>query len=161
MIDRFEQFYGSVSAIYHSIQKIERQEMAKYGLKGPHAQCLLAMVRHPEGITAARLCEICEKDKAAVSRTIGELENAGMGFGMFLCKTIAKFRGWRYRSKLILTEKGREIASNVKQLVHVAVSQASEGYGPEERQIFVNVLGMIAGNLQTLSTDGIMTEKKG
>lgn len=153
MIDRFEQFYGAVSGIYHSIQKIERTEMAKYGLKGPHAQCLLAMVRHPEGITAARLCEICEKDKAAISRTVSELERAGM----VICEDTP---GKRYRSKLILTEKGGEIAGNVKNLVHLAVSHASEGYGMEERQIFVNVLSMIAGNLQTLSADGIIIEKE-
>lgn len=154
MIDRFEQFYGAISGIYRSIQKIERMEMAKYGLKGPHAQCLLAMLRHPEGITAARLCEICEKDKAAISRTLGELETAGM----VICGETA---GKRYRSKLMLSEKGMEVASGVKKLVHLAVSQASEGYGPEERQTFVNVLGMIAGKLQMLSADGIMTEKEG
>jgi len=154
MIDRFEQFYASVSCIYHSIQKIERLEMAKYGLKGPHAQCLLAMARHPEGVTAARLCEICEKDKAAVSRTLGELESAGM----VICSDAA---GKRYRSKLTLTDNGREVADNVRQLVNIAVSQASVGYGPDERQTFVNVLGMIAENLQTLSTDGIMTKKEG
>ena len=154
MIDRFEQFYAAVSGIYHSIQKIERTEMAKYGLKGPHAQCLLAMARHPEGITAARLCQICEKDKAAVSRTLGELENAGM----VICKDAA---GKRYRSMLVLTDSGMEIASNVKDLVHLAVSRASEGYGPEQRQTFISVLGMIAGNLQSLSEGGIMTIKEG
>ena len=153
MIDRFEQFYGAVSGIYHSIQKIERTEMAKYGLKGPHVQCLLAMVRNPEGITAARLCEICEKDKAAISRTIGELESAGM----VICEDTP---GKRYRSKLILTEKGSEIAVNVKNLVHLAVSRASEGYGLEDRQVFINVLSVIAGNLQVLSADGIMKEKE-
>ena len=59
MISKYELFSASVSCMYHDIQKIERLEMAKYGLKGPHAQCLLAMSRHPAGITAARLCEIC------------------------------------------------------------------------------------------------------
>ena len=56
MISRYEIISASVSSIYHDIQKIQRTEMAKYGLKGPHAQCLLAMSRYPEGITAARLC---------------------------------------------------------------------------------------------------------
>ena len=80
MISRYEIISASVSSIYHDIQKIQRTEMAKYGLKGPHAQFLLAMSRYPEGITAARLCEICEKDKAAISRTLTELEQAGQGF---------------------------------------------------------------------------------
>ena len=65
MENRYELISASISSMYHDIQKIERVEMAKYGLKGPHAQCLLVMNRHPQGITAARLCEACEKDKAA------------------------------------------------------------------------------------------------
>ena len=76
MVSRFEHFSASISCIYRYIQRIERTEMEKYGLKGPHAQCLLAMKKHPEGITAARLCEVCEKDKAAVSRILAELEEA-------------------------------------------------------------------------------------
>jgi DNA-binding MarR family transcriptional regulator len=78
MVGRFEQFCTAISSIYRAIQKIERVEMAKYGLKGPHAQCMLAMDRHPEGITAARLCEICEKDKAAISRTLSEMVQEGL-----------------------------------------------------------------------------------
>ena len=35
MISRFELFVSSVSSIYRYIQKIERVEMEKYGLKGP------------------------------------------------------------------------------------------------------------------------------
>ena len=78
MISKYEIFSTVVSSLYHDIQRIERLEMAKYGLKGPHAQCLVIMDRYPEGITAARLCEICERDKAAVSRTVAELEEAGL-----------------------------------------------------------------------------------
>lgn len=58
MESRYELITASISSMYYDIQKIERIEMARYGLKGPHAQCLLAMKRHPEGITAARLCDI-------------------------------------------------------------------------------------------------------
>ena len=74
----YELFSSSICCIYHDIQRIERAQMAKYGLKGPHAQCLLAMSRNPAGITAAELCELCEKDKAAISRTVAELEQAGV-----------------------------------------------------------------------------------
>ena len=48
MESRYELLSGSISCMYHDIQRIERVEMAKYGLKGPHAQCLLAMKKHPE-----------------------------------------------------------------------------------------------------------------
>lgn len=154
MIDRFEQFCTAISSIYRSILKIERVEMAKYGLKGPHAQCLVAMVRYPEGITAARLCEICEKDKAAISRTVAELEQACM-----VCR--ADPEGKRYRSSLTLTEKGVDVAKNVSSLVYLAVQQASEGYDKEKQQVFVRVLNLVAGNLQTICREGLKEEKQG
>ena len=148
MISRFEQFSTAISCIYRCIQKIERVEMAKYGLKGPHAQCLLAISQYPEGITAAKLCDICEKDKAAISRAVAELEAAEM-------LTRQDPDGKRYRSRLCLTQQGREVADNVNQLVHTAVSQASAGYDVQDREIFIHVLNLIAGNLQNLSRNGL------
>ena len=40
MISRFERFSFAISGIYRSIQKIERDEMERYGLKGGYAQYL-------------------------------------------------------------------------------------------------------------------------
>ena len=148
MTSRFEQFSASVSCIHRCIQKIERVEMAKYGLKGPHAQCLLVMNKHPEGITAARLCEACEKDKAAISRTLAELEEAGM--------VIRENRnGSRYRSSLMLTEQGKAAAGNVAEKARLAVELAGTGFGEEEREVFYRVLSIIAGNLHKLCREGL------
>ena len=127
--------------------------MAKYGLKGPHAMCLVILSRYEEGITATELCKICDKDKAAISRAVAELEEAGM-----LIRQDPE--GKRYRSRLYLTEKGAEVAGNVGQLVHQAVSQASEGYGEKDREIFIHVLNLIAGNLQAICRDGLEQKKE-
>ena len=134
MIGRFEQFCTAISSIQHSIARIERVEMEKYGLKGPHAQCMLVMERNPAGITAAELCGICEKDKAAISRTISELEEAGM---------ISRHdpNGKRYRTALHLTEKGALVAADVERVVHRTVSRVSQCYDVETREGFVQVLG--------------------
>lgn len=148
MVSRFEQFSSSVSSIFRYIQKIERVEMARYGLKGPHAQCLLAMGRYPEGITAAQLCEVCEKDKAAVSRTVAELEAAGM-----VLRSCPE--GKRYRAPLCLTDKGRSIAQRVNELASRAVDQASDGLSEENRAILYSALDLIAGNLHHICRDGI------
>lgn len=146
MTGRFEQFCNAIAGIQHAITKIERLEMEKYGLKGPHAQCLLTMRQYPEGITSAMLCEKCRKDKAAISRTVSELEEAGM---------ISRFdpKGKRYRTMLYLTEKGTLVAQDVEVLVHRAVSRASRGYDVQTREVFVQVLNLIANNLQELCED--------
>ena len=148
MITRFEQFSASVACIYRNIQKIERMEMAKYGLKGPHAQCLLAMKRYPEGITSARLCEVCDKDKAAISRTLAELEADGL--------VLRENRnGSRYRANLTLTQQGQAAADAVVAKAHLAVEKAGVGFGEAERETFYRVLAIIAGNLHNLCQEGL------
>lgn len=153
MISRYEIISASVSSIYHDIQKIQRTEMAKYGLKGPHAQCLLAMSRYPEGITAARLCEICEKDKAAISRTLTELEQAGM-------VSRQTNNGSRYRASLTLTEQGQAAARTVYRTAQRAVEQAGQGFDGAQRETFYHVLGLIADHLHTICKDGLQLEEK-
>jgi DNA-binding MarR family transcriptional regulator len=148
MESRYELLSGSISCMYHDIQKIERVEMAKYGLKGPHAQCLLAMKRHPEGITAARLCEACDKDKAAVSRILGELEAAGM-------VSRENRNGSRYRASLSLTQQGQTAAEAVVEKARLAVEKAGVGFGEAEPETFYRVLSIIAGNLHKICREGL------
>ena len=152
MVNRYAAFSSAISCIHHDIQKIERVEMAKYGLKGPHAQCLLVMSNCPGGITAARLCELCEKDKAAISRTLAELEQAGM-------VRREDRNGSRYRSCLTLTEQGMAAANNVSEKARLAVELAGTGLTDSQREIFYQVLGIIAGNLHALCRDGLKKEE--
>ena len=148
MIGRYELLSSSISSMYHDIQKIERVEMAKFGLKGPHAQCILALSRYPEGMTVSQLCEICDKDKAAISRTVSELEDAGMILR-------SPRNGTRYRAPLTLTEQGIAAAQAVSERAHLAVEHAGIGLEDNQRQIFYQVLTLIAGNLHTICKDGL------
>ena len=148
MISKYEVFTSSVACISRDIQRIERVEMAKYGMKGPHAHCLLVLNRYPKGITAAQLCELCEKDKAAISRIISELEEAGMVY--------RKARnGILYRAPLVLTKKGAQAAAAVNRRAQLAVEQAGEGLDDAQREVFYQVLAMIAGNLHAICKDGL------
>ena len=148
MLGRYEVLSAAISSMYHDIQKIERVEMGKFGLKGPHAQCLLALHRYADGLTAAELCEICDKDKAAISRTVAELQDAGM---------IAREDrgGKRYRMKLTLTEQGAAAAEAVSRRALIAVELAGEGLQEEQRQVFYQVLNLISRNLHTICKDGL------
>lgn len=151
MESRYETLSGSISSMYYDIQKIERTEMARYGLKGPHAQCLLAMKKHPQGITAARLCEVCDKDKAAVSRTLSELEAAGM-------IQRENRNGSKYRANLLLTDQGNVAAEAVVEKARLAVELAGTGFSNEEREVFYRVMSIIAENLYKLCKEGLTRE---
>ena len=148
MIRKYELFSSSVSCLYHDIQKIERVEMANFGLKGPHAQVLMVLNRYPEGITSTELCAYCEKDKAAVSRSVAELEQKGL-----LKRSLQSGSG--YRALLVLTEQGLAAANAVSDRVRQAVEQAGAGLTDDQREVFYNVLGLIAGNLHKICKDGL------
>lgn len=148
MITRYELFSSSVNSLSRDIQSIERTEMAKFGLKGPHAQCLLAMLRHPLGVTSAQLCELCAKDKAAISRTVAELEKARM------IRREGR-NGNIYRAALLLTEQGRAAADAVSRRAKVAVESAGEGLTDAQREVFYHVLSIISGNLHTMCKNGL------
>ena len=146
MLNRFEHFTAAISAIYRDIQKIERDEMEKQGLRGAFAQYLLALKRHPQGITAAALCEVCDKDKAAVSRVITELEAKGL---------LYKDSEGQYRAKLYLTPAGEEAAAFVEKRASAAVELAGNGLSDSDRTVFYNAMERIAGNLQQICLNGI------
>ena len=152
MLHRYETFSAAIASMYHDVQRIERVEMAKYGLKGPHAQCLLAMSRFPEGLTSVRLCEICDKDKAAVSRTVSELESAGL-------LRVVQRNGVRYRAVLQLTEAGQTAAKSVCHRAELAVAQAGTGLSDAQREVFYDVLAKIAGNLHAICRNGLQEEE--
>ena len=151
MVTRFEQFTASVASIYRSIQKIERVEMAKYGLKGPHAQVLLAMSRFPDGVTSGELVKFCDKDKAAISRTVAELEREGM-------VSRAGKNGNNYRAALTLTERGREAADHVAIRAKQAVDTASDGLSDDNRRVLYAALALIAEHLQNICEIGLGEE---
>ena len=148
MVTRFEQFTSSVASIYRSIQKIERVEMARYGLKGPHAQVLLAMSRFPDGVTSGELVKFCDKDKAAISRTVAELEREGM-------VNRAGKNGNNYRAALTLTDRGREAADQVAIRARQAVDAASDGLSDDNRRILYAALELIAEHLQNICEVGL------
>lgn len=148
MISRYEQFSFFISTIYRQIQKIERDEMIKYGVKGSYAQYLAAMSRHPEGITSSQLCEVCDRDKAAVSRALADMEEHEL---------IARQSPTdsNYRASITLTEKGRKLAAIVFERAQTAVDAAGQGLTEEDRRVFYASLDLIASNLQTICRNGI------
>ena len=146
MIDRFELFTSYISEIYRHIQKIERDVMESYGLKGPHVQCLVAMSRVDHSVTTTQLAALCEKDKAASSRTLSEMVQEGL--------VVREGQG-SYRAALQLTEKGTEIATQVNQKVSLAVYRAGDGLSDGDREIFYTALGRISANLKHMSKEGL------
>ncbi len=148
MLNRFARFSLAISEIDRCWHKLAAEEMAKYELNSPHAVYLTTLYNFEEGVTAAKLGELCCKNKADVSRMVAILEKKG------LVRKEA-IGGNLYRAKLLLTEEGKQAAEHVQQRAAVAVELAGSGMSEEEREVFYRCLELITSNLQTLSKDGL------
>lgn len=148
MLSRFEQFSTVISGLHRYIQKLEREEMEKLGYKGAFAQYLVAINRYEDGLTAAQLCEICDINKAAVSRAMAEMEEKNL--------IVRRSDNNRlYRAKVFLTDTGRQAAEFVHRRASSAVAAAGSALSDEERDVMYRSLDLIAARLQTLTKEGI------
>ena len=148
MIDRFARFSLAISEIDRCWHKLAAEEMAKHDLNIAHAFYLTTLIQYPQGITAAKLSELCCKNKADVSRMISILEKKGL----VRRETIA---GKLYRAKLLLTEAGRQAAAQVQGRAALAVELAGSGMTDTDRETFYRCLEQITARLQVLSKEGL------
>ena len=140
-MERFETFTLLIARISRSIKRIKSEEMAEFRLKGPHVAFLYYLSIHGE-MTAAELCEHCDEDKAAVSRTLEFL----LQNGYVTTEAISR----RYRSPLYLTDRGREIFAALQARIASMEDAASMGLTEEQRSKMYAALELICGNLERL-----------
>ena len=119
MIERFARFSFAISEISRHWHKLTADEMAKYGLKGTHSIYLMTLYQHPEGLTAPMLCELCDRDKADVSRMMSIMEEKGLVSKE--CMGNSKYRG-----VFRLTDSGFDAAKHVSNRVILAVELAGK-----------------------------------
>lgn len=139
MLNRFGAFVTGITACYKYIQRIKAMEMTEFGLKGTHVMCLFYLHHSSQGLTAAQLCQLCDEDKAAISRTLSELESKG-----YLQTRSAK----KYRAEIQLTPEGTVLAEKMDALIENWVSLGGDGLTEEKRTSFYTALELIASNLK-------------
>ena len=148
MIDRFQRFSFIITEIYRNWHKITTDEMEEFGLKGGYSVYFTTLYLHPEGLTAVQLGELCNRDKADVSRVLATLEKKQ------LIQKVSQERKV-YRSPVVLTEAGRVLAEHINEKAQTAVEYASRGLPEEKRAISYEALELISNNLQILSKEGL------
>ena len=151
MKERFKTFTVLIAKISRNIKRIKNQEMAEYGLRSVHVTCLYYLYS-AESLTATELCELCEEDKATISRGLDFLEKNGY----IVCETK---NGKRYKSALYLTQKGMEAGKKIAEKIDFVLDEVCVDLTEEERVEFYRSLSVISENLE-LCTKGIGKAKK-
>ena len=146
MKERFETFTVLINRISRNIRKIKNQEMAEYHLRSAHVSCLYYLYTNT-GATATDLCERCEEDKATISRALDYLETNGY----LICESKSIKR---YKSPLVLTEKGNEVGKKIADKISGVLDAISDGLTEEERISFYRSLSIISEGLDAISKKG-------
>ena len=142
MQERFQTFTVLIARLNRCIRKIKTEEMAEFNLKSPHVSCLYYLYKS-DSLTSKELCDICEEDKANISRSIEYLEKNGY----LVCKSKTEKR---YKSPLVLTEKGRATGEYIVRKIDAILDSVSEGIPEEHRMIMYRSLSVICDNLQKI-----------
>ena len=140
MDEKYKIFTVLMANINRSIRKIKTEEMAEFHLKSPHVSCLYYLYKK-DTLTAKELCDICEEDKANVSRALDYLQTNG-----YLVRQNEENK--KYKSHLALTEMGRGVAGKIADTIDRILEEAGEGISDADREIMYRSLFQISTNLQ-------------
>ena len=142
MRERFKTFTVLTANIGRSIRRIKAEETSDFDLKSVHVSCLYYLFRDGAQ-TLTELCELCEEDKANLSRSVDFLEKHGY-------LTVEQNATRCYKRHLSLTEKGREVACSLSDRVDEVLNEVSQGVSEEDRAIMYRCLDQINANLKMI-----------
>lgn len=149
MENRFEHFTLDIFNISKYWNKIASEEMKEYGLRSAHALYLLILDGYEGEMTAARLADLCQRDKADVSRAIADFRKKGI---------LEPYDGPRYRFTPTLTPRGHALAAQIRARATVALDVAGQGITDEMRENMYHCLDLIATNMRLICEDGLMEQ---
>ena len=147
MVNRFKRFSYLITETYRYMRKIENEEMSKLGLKGGYAAYLLALHGEDEGLTSARLGELCGRNKADVSRAIADRSEKGL---------VKRFSSpHNYRTPIVLTEIGEAHANALATKVKDTILRVSRGIPESVISDFYDAIALICDGLKEISESGL------
>lgn len=150
--ERFEEFSALISCIYGNIQKLKARYTTQLGLKAVHVFWLYLLRTHPEGLSASELAAAGQSDRSLVSREINALFDKGIIF------TRDNGGKRRYGWKLMLTDKGREIADIISAVVTDIQNTVSRDISEADLITFYRTLRNLAGNISELEKNNNIQE---
>lgn len=147
MIERFVEFTSNIAQAYKHIIRIKSSKMADFGLKASHVMCLFYIGKHPDGLTAGELIDLCREDKAGISKCLQELKKQG------LIEVDDENGTKKYRAKYKITPEGAAVYEKISGIIVQVVEKCGSDLTEEERAVFYRALSVIVGNLEKICSD--------
>jgi DNA-binding MarR family transcriptional regulator len=147
-LERFGKFTLLIDGIYKNIHKIKLDKAPFMGIKSVHVFWIYLLRKHPDGLTATELAAHSEIDRSLVSRELQKL--CADGYIMSMGGTGKRKN---YNSRLVLTEKGTELAEYIRREAMAVQARADDGITEEELKLFYTVLEKLHNNFVKMTNE--------
>jgi DNA-binding MarR family transcriptional regulator len=144
-LERFAKFTLLIDGIYKNIHKIKLYEAPDLGIKSVHVFWVYSLLKHPDGLTSSELASLSEIDRSLVSREIAKLCADG-----YITYVGGSGKRRNYNSRLVLTEKGVELAENIRGKALEIQRRAGSGTTEEELLICYSVAQRLYSNFSDI-----------
>lgn len=150
--ERFEEFSALISSVHGNIQKLKARYTTQLGLKAVHVIWLYLLRAHPEGMSASELAAAGQTNRSLVSREIDELFDKGIVY------TQDSGDKRRYGWKLMLTEKGKQLADVISAVVTDIQNSVSKDISEDDLITFYRTLRILANGFDELNNQNNIQE---
>ena len=134
-------------AVYLRLSRSDGDQQESNSIKNQRALLNDYLGKHPEGLTATQLTELCKEDKAAISRTLSQLSSKGL----VSCELPEHKRS--YRTLYYLTEEGNTVVKKISSRIYSALAHGGDGMTEEQRLNLYDSLERISHNLEQYLTE--------
>ena len=145
-LERFGRFTLLIDGIYKCIHKIKLNKTQYLDIKSVHVFWIYSLRLHPEGLTATELASLSEIDRSLVSREVAKLCAEG-----YIESVGGSGKRRSYNSRLMLTEKGAELAEYIRREAMNVQTLADDGISEAELELFYSVLERLHGNFMKIT----------
>lgn len=142
--ERFYEFTGLVSRSYKALRRAQEKYTRDFGLRSVHVSCLLRLLDAPDGLIATELSSRCGVDRAQISRVTADLAARGL-----ICEAEPGAKR-RYRGSLTLTDTGRELAMELKNIVVEKLGAVSSSLDAQKVATFYEVFREIVDKIDDI-----------
>ncbi len=133
--ERFHDFVVGIHQLDNYIKSIEISVARNIGIKGVHALMIYSLYDLPEGLTASEIARKNGYNRSLVSREVNALCKEGI-----IRYNLKDGKTSKYNAKIILTEKGRDIAKSFSEIGISAQDQVRGDISMEDLAVFYSVL---------------------
>jgi len=105
---------------------------------------VLAVLSAMENCLQKELAEACRVEPATMTSLITKMEERGL-----IVREREMVSGGKRAYRIRLTEEGKQVAAEVKEIIHAAEQQCFEGFTQQEKEGFLKQFARIAENLET------------